>query len=383
MLETDFAAAMGRLGPFGSPPHLAVAVSGGADSTALAMLAQAWATAQGGDVLGLIVDHGLRAESAAEAAITAQRLQARGIASEILTLKGLGGSAIQAQARRARHEVLAAAAAAQGRLHLLLGHHVADQSETVAMRAARGPRGAEGIAGWAARDQVLLLRPLLAIRPDALREYLYARKMEWIEDPSNQAVKFERVRLRLAGVTALPGSAAARLEEEHTAAAFLAGHASLRPEGFAVLAADACSPAALAALVRVVGGAEYSPGREKMASLAARLRPATLGGVRICAAGRLGEGWLLTREPAACAAPVPAMPAARWDRRFELADDPDPGRHLGALGAGATKFRRMNSLPAVVLRGLPCLRDAGGNITFPVAAHFIPPAPACPLPFRA
>src|ERR1700739_1672005 len=114
---------MARLGPFCAVPRLSVAVSGGADSTALALLAQGWAAARGGDVLALIVDHGLRPNSAAEAALTASRLQACGIASQVLTISDLHGPGLQERARVARYEILGRAARAAGRPHLLLRHH--------------------------------------------------------------------------------------------------------------------------------------------------------------------------------------------------------------------------------------------------------------------
>jgi hypothetical protein len=62
-----FAAAMAASGPFGQPPALAVAVSGGADSLCLALLARDWVEARNGSLLALVVDHGLRAESARKA----------------------------------------------------------------------------------------------------------------------------------------------------------------------------------------------------------------------------------------------------------------------------------------------------------------------------
>src|SRR5690349_5536679 len=80
----EFAALMVPLGPFEREPAVAVAVSGGADSLALAILAAAWAERRGGRVLALTVDHGLRPKSAAEARQTAAWLAARGIASRIL-----------------------------------------------------------------------------------------------------------------------------------------------------------------------------------------------------------------------------------------------------------------------------------------------------------
>jgi tRNA(Ile)-lysidine synthase len=379
-----FPQALERLGPFGAKPRLAVAVSGGADSTALALLAQDYCAARGGGVQAYIVDHGLRAGSADEAALTARRLSERGIAARILTLRDLPrGAGLQAAARAARYEVLADAAAADGFLHMLLGHHAADQAETVAMRAARGPGGAEGMPAWSARNKILLLRPLLGLRPEALRAYLRAQNMEWVEDPSNQSQKFERVRLRQSGVSALPEGAAARAVREAEVARFLAAHAQFRPEGFVLLDAAVAPPAALGALIRMVGGADYPPRQEALARLGAGLRPATLGGVRLLPAGRLGAGWLLVREPAACAPAIAAMSGALWDKRFRLTDAPTPGLSLSALGADAAKYKDFNSLPSIVRRGLPALRDADGMLSFPVAAQFAPVAPATSHPFVA
>jgi tRNA(Ile)-lysidine synthase len=377
-----FAASMGRLGPFGTAPRLAVAVSGGADSTALALLAQEWAGRHRGGILALIVDHGLRGESADEAALTAARLHARGIASRILTLSGLSGPSIQEKARAARYEALAEAAMEDGRLHLLLGHHAADQSETVTMRLARGTSGTEGIAAWTARHKILLLRPLLSVRPASLRAYLAAGGVGWVEDPSNENRTFERVRIRQAGTSSLPAGAEARRAREQEAAEFLARHATLRPEGFALIDAAAAPQAALGALIRVIGGGDYPPRARAAAMLAAKLRPATLGGVRILAAGRLGPGWLLVREAAACAPLVAARRGVMWDRRFVLDAAPPPGQNFGALRADARKFKKFNGLPDIVLRAMPCLRAVeGGEIIFPPAMRFVPPAPATSHPF--
>lgn len=359
-----------------------MAASGGADSTALALLAHEFCAAHGGQVLALIVDHGLRAESAAEAALAAQRLEARGIAARVLTLSGLPrGAGLQEIARTARYEVLAQAAFAAGYLHLLLGHHAADQTETVAMRARRGPGGAEGMAAWSVRNQVLLLRPLLGVQPGVLRDYLRQQGMAWVEDPSNQARKFERVRIRQAGQGVPPTGAEARAAREVEDAVFLARHAQLRPEGFALLDTGSAPPSALGALIRSLGGTLYPPRQERLAVLAAKLRPATLGGVRILPAGRLGPGWLLTREPAACAPPVPAAQGARWDGRFTLLAEPGASYNLGALGVDAGKFRRYNKLPSVVLRAMPALRGAAGNIQFPVPVWFSPQVPVTAYPF--
>jgi tRNA(Ile)-lysidine synthase len=377
----QFAAAMARLGPYGPKPHLAVAVSGGADSTALALLVDGWVRKAGGRLTALVVDHGLRTESCAEAALTAARLAPRGIDSRVLKLSGLeGGAKLQERARAARHAALAQAARAAGALFLLLGHHHSDQAETVAMRAARGDSGLEGMAGWAARHDILLLRPLLDIAPERLRAFLKAENMEWVEDPSNADQKYERVRLRLGGAKAQPADSSLRQSVERDAADFLARCVVLRPEGFAVLHADTAPSAALAALLRVIGGANYPPDRAAIAGLAAALRPATLGGVRIAAAGKLGPGWLLAREFCACAPPVAAVPGAVWDNRFRLAEGVK-GASFGALGEAARDFRRQSDLPALVLQTLPCLRLHGK--TWAAPARFTPPAPVTCHPFVA
>jgi tRNA(Ile)-lysidine synthase len=108
-----------------------------------------------------------------------------------------------------------------------------------------------------------------------------------------------------------------------------------------------------------------------------------LGGVQILQAGKLGPGWLLLREPAACAAPIPAVQGAVWDRRFRLIEAGTEGS-FGALGADAPKFRHGSNLPAAVLRGMPCIRAAGGSGELRLAkAIFTPPGPAAPHPFMA
>ncbi|MBU6448165.1 MAG: tRNA lysidine(34) synthetase TilS [Rhodospirillales bacterium] len=373
---------MERLLPAGLAPRLAVAVSGGADSTALALLTQDYCRCWGGAMVALIADHGLREEAAGEARLTAGRLAARGIESHVLALNLRPGSAMQERARHARHDALAQMAAAKGFLHLALGHHQDDQKETVAMRARRGPGGAEGMAGWSARNEVVLIRPLLGIRSAVLRDYLREVGMEWVEDPSNQSMNFERVRIRQASEGMPPADAAGRVAQELEAADFLARRARLYPEGYAVLDATSAPPAALSVLIRTIGGQAYAPRREAVLRMAACLSAATLGGVRVAPAGRLGSGWLLAREPAACAPPVPAASHAFWDGRFVLME-PQGMASFGALGRDAAAFRGFGGLPSLVLRGLPALRDVSGNIIFPAPVIFRPPIPATARPFQA
>ena len=117
---------MAGLEPFETPPRLAVAVSGGADSLALVLLCHRWARRRGGEVIGLTVDHRLRAESEAEARQVGKWLVRQGIAHRRLVWERLGGkptSAIQAAARTARYRLLADWCRRRGLLHLALAHH--------------------------------------------------------------------------------------------------------------------------------------------------------------------------------------------------------------------------------------------------------------------
>jgi len=405
-LRQGFAAAMAELGPWEPAPSLAVAVSGGADSTALALLSADWAHQRSGRVLALIVDHGLRADSAAEAVLTRDRLLTRGIEARILTVTGLAhGPALAERARAARYGALVEACNQADMPHLLLGHHALDQAETIMMRALGGS-GARGLAGMAAltgRNGVRLVRPLLGQSPATLRDFLAERLMPWVEDPSNASDLARRSRLRrLSGDPAgtgpgtraiLRGAAVAadqRARADHRIARVLAERVSIRPEGFAVVSPGAIDPEALAALVRVIGGLAYA---RPVADLARDLRPTTLGGVRILPAGRFGPGWLLAREPRAMAPPVLAARGVAWDGRFRLVSDVPAGMTLGPLGSDAATLRSRSPLPAIVLQTLPALRHGNVLASVPhlgyrdpafgldVIVVFDPPAPLAGAPF--
>ncbi len=365
-----------------------MAVSGGADSSALTLLADAWARARGGDVLALIVDHGLRPESGAEAALTLARLGGRGIAGRVLALAGLRrGPALAARARAAAAAALETACAAAGFVHLLLGHHAGDQAETLAMRAlaGSGPAGRAAMPALVETARVRLLRPLLAVPPVRLRATLRAAGLGWVEDPANADPATLRARLRAAradpdgtgaathaAVIAAAAAGAAGGWAERDTAAVLARRARLHPEGYALLTPGSLPAAALAALLRGAGGADWAPAPAQVAALAGAPRAATLGGVRLLPAGRLCPGgWLLVREAAAVAPAVPAEAGARWDGRFRLAADAvlPPGAEIGALGAAAARLRQASDLPAAVLRPLPALWRDGTLVAVPILGY--------------
>ena len=286
----DFAGLMAPFGRFEAEPVLAVAVSGGRDSLALALLAHDWAVARKGRVLALIVDHGLRPESGAEARTTLGRLGGIGIAGEILDWVGTKPvSGLQEAARDARYRLLLAACRRHGILHLLVAHHAGDQAETIAMRAARrsGPDGLAGMAAAVEHRDARLLRPLLGVARDRLTATLEGRGIGWIDDPSNADRRFERVRVRQDG-SALPGTVtdpAARAARDRVLAAAALEALDVEPDGEVALdhtllsrMDEEIAARLLSRVVQAVGGGDYPPRRDRLERAAARLSQGAIRG---------------------------------------------------------------------------------------------------------
>lgn len=340
---------MGRLGPFEKHPTIAVAVSGGADSMALAILANRWVRRRRGKLVALTVDHGLRPGSRAEALEAHERLKQFDIACHLLTWRGdKPASGIQAAAREARYRLMAQRCCRLGILHLLVAHHREDQAETMLHRLGRSS-GVDGLAGMASINElpdIRLLRPCLSFPRDRLRRVLQKFRLAWAEDPSNQDAGYARVRLRsllpaLAseGITpaTLTGTAhrmaAVRRRLEAETACFLSAHAALYPEGYAMVDRAAMAAAepevskrVLMALSTSIGGNAYPPRYANLAVLwqgmcdsvlqRSRWRPRTLAGCRIIASG---PDFLICREAGRCEVITTRSGSnVVWDSRFSI-----------------------------------------------------------------
>lgn len=180
---------------------LGLAVSGGPDSLALMLLAAQWARRSGRpEVFVYTVDHGLRPEAAAEAAMVVREAEALGLPARSLRWEGdKPATGIQAAARVARYRLMAEAMERDGVAILATAHHLADQAETVLMRLAHGS-GIEGLRGMDALSLVEgcdVVRPLLGVRPDVLRQVVSEAGLAPAYDPSNADENYERVRWRL------------------------------------------------------------------------------------------------------------------------------------------------------------------------------------------
>ena len=214
-----FAAALDVLAPSG---QIGIAVSGGPDSLALLLLANAARPAQ---VVAATVDHGLRPEAADEAAMVAALCQARNIPHSILRVQVADDpDGRQAAARRARYAALAAWALEYGVSWLATAHHADDQAETVLMRLARGA-GLPGLSGirrsrpLGEAPGVTLIRPLLDWTKAELEELIAETGVEAAQDPSNADERYDRTRARRWLANGWPEAARVAASASHLAEA--------------------------------------------------------------------------------------------------------------------------------------------------------------------
>jgi tRNA(Ile)-lysidine synthase len=277
-----------------APRRLGVAVSGGPDSLALLLLANA---AFPGEVAAATIDHRLRPESASEARFVAGLCADFLVPHEIVPVTvDPARSSVQRAAREARYAALADWCGRHELLWLATAHHQDDQAETVLMRLMRGS-GVSGLAGIRATtalesSEARLIRPLLGWRRDALGDLVRNAGLTAVSDPSNVDESYDRARLRrrLSALEWLDPAAlsrsAAALAEAEQALAWAAGRIwdeRVSREEETILFDARGLPAELVRriLVRLLDGA--APRGEEVQRLASALAgggAATLGGYR-------------------------------------------------------------------------------------------------------
>ena len=181
--------------------NLAVAVSGGPDSLALAYLAKCYSIKNKTTVKFFLVDHKLRPESSKEAASVKKLLQKVSIPCKVLSWKGKKPSRnIQSLAREARYSLLAKECKKNNIKCLLLGHHSNDLFENFLIRVVRGS-GLNGLVSFNKsvkyKDEDLnILRPLLNLEKDDLINISKTVFKFFIKDPSNINEIYKRTRIR-------------------------------------------------------------------------------------------------------------------------------------------------------------------------------------------
>lgn len=215
-LDQRFADEMGALLGPSFPSEVGLAVSGGGDSMAMLYLAHGWARRFGVALRVVTVDHGFRAEAAAEAAMVAAECAALGWSHDTLRWSWDGTGNKMEAAREARLRLIDGW---RGDLrHVLFAHTRDDVAEGFLMRLARGA-GVDGLSAMAARRRVHgfdVVRPCLGMGRAELRHYLTVLQGRWVDDPSNDDPAYDRARMR---------RLLAVLQEEGLGAEVLAGAA--------------------------------------------------------------------------------------------------------------------------------------------------------------
>jgi len=369
---------------------LALGFSGGGDSTAL--LHALRASYPETPLHALIVDHGLRPESAEEAADNAD--YARSLGAEPHVLRWSAPRKNQAAARQARHTLLAGACEGLGVRLLCLGHTLDDRIETLRMRASRegGARTLTGMTGldaspvWPEGRHLTVARPLLGLRRTELRDYLNSLDARWIEDPSNNDTRYERIRLRQEAYPA-DGPAEHGLlslsDQSLDAERLLRGAAwrlteravTITPWGGAVLDRDkftlAARPMALRAMEAVmlaVSGEARTPTPEGVEACLDALEQGeahTQAGVLLTADGVMGRdpGAVLGRADGGVMPlrlELSAGDIALFDGRFDIHAAEDC--RVEALGdQAAPEGVDLSSVPAVLRQSLTAILSAQGD----------------------
>ncbi len=371
------AEAAGRLlQSFKRPARLLIAVSGGSDSTGLLVaLTTLCATGRYPDITlsACTIDHDLRAGSAEEARWVEALCARHGIAHVTRRWHGDKPAAgLQAAAREKRYDLLTEAAIEMGADAILAAHNSDDQNETVAMRAARAPEGI-GLSGMAdavlLNGSVWLLRPFLLVERAVIRAFLVAHGESWLDDPSNDNPRFERVRLRQRGEAPEQANDDRALHSER-AAGFLAGNVrageafvAMESAAIDIVLADPSAWRGLLLLAATVGGRVHALEAASAERLRAFLASGTLSRLT---AGRVvfdrrREDLFLYREYRGIErAVLPAGEAAMWDGRFRVTNR--SGQTIVVSPAGETDGTGLGGPALRASRAMLCLNFEQGGV---------------------
>jgi tRNA(Ile)-lysidine synthase len=171
------------------------ACSGGRDSAALLYCLAALQRELRFELVAASVDHGLRADAAADVAVAAEQATRVGVPFHALQVRVEPGASLQALAREARYAALLKLAGRQGAQRVAVGHTQDDQAETVLSRLLRGA-GLPGLGAIQPLRADGVVRPLLDCRRADVHRLAAEKFDRTAHDLSNHDPKFERVRIR-------------------------------------------------------------------------------------------------------------------------------------------------------------------------------------------
>lgn len=390
-LDTRFAQAMGALLGPEFPDKIALAVSGGGDSMAMLALCHGWARVWGVALHVVTIDHGLRRESADEAALVARECETLGHPHHILDWQWDGQGNTQDAARRARLSLIDAW---RGEIaHVLMAHTADDVAETFLMRLARGS-GVDGLAAMQARHHTPhgfhIIRPCLAMGRAELRHFAKTLHIPWADDPTNDDPKYDRARARamlgqLAGLGLTQGDLTttaqrmARARDALRARACDIAEKALRPDLPGMVALERAvferterdtQMRLLAAALMWVSGAQYRPRAASLEGLLDRLLGGGAGTLIGAHAQMQTDTCLIFREFAAVQDLCGAADRP-WDARWHLRGPITAELELRALGEAINEIPdwRATGQPRAALMASPAVFRNDALIAAPVAGH--------------
>ena len=374
-----------------TPDRLGIAVSGGSDSLGLLVLLADWAKLDGPALHAVTVDHGLRPESSSEAMHVGRVCADLGIPHDILKWEGWDGTGnLPDQARRARYGLISAWAAERDIPQVAVAHTMNDQAETFLMRLAR-EAGVDGLAAMAPRWReggVEFRRPVLRVSRGELRSVLRSRGIEWIDDPTNDDMAYDRTRARRAletlgglGITPRVLSNVA----EHMAdvretlywyvflaarnlVSFQSGDILIERKGFRTLQREIARRLIQEGL-KWVSGAEYPPRGRAIELLMESIRGGTGMTLHGCLV-TIGPDVIRLSREARAVADLRCGADACWDGRWRMHGPWPEGVEvamLGETGLEQCPDWRETGLPAASLRASPALWRDGVLLAAPLA----------------
>lgn len=389
---------------------IAVAVSGGGDSMALAVLLNEIVKKHGGKLLALTVDHGLREESFREAGAVNRILSDIGIKHKLLKWEGeKPKTRVEEKAREARFNLLADECKKEGFEYLAVAHNLEDKAETFWMRLSHGS-GLDGLASVAKTRRlrgINIIRPLLGFNREELRNTCRYYGIKWFEDPMNSDDKFLRVKLRefekmLADEGLTPqrlDKTFLKLEEARQSIEFIVeelltkimkkhneGYANINYELWKKYPSD-IQRRILEKSLNSVYPQDYGTGFDLLEAtrkemLTQEFSGKTLSGCEIFF-DKSGD-IIICREAERVQGKVPLISAeVVWDKRYIVRADPDESIFVGALEEEGLAVLRKNKslesvlekLPYKIKRSIPAIWSEDGLMAVPLIGYYCPSCP--------
>ncbi len=372
------------------PDKVGIAVSGGGDSMALLHAAQKWSELSGVPIEAVTVNHGLRTEAADEAAMVAQFCARVDVPHTVLQWDGAQAQGnIAAAGRDARYRLIAEWAKARQISSVLLGHTADDIAETFLMRLAR-KAGVDGLSMMDVRfvrNGVKWARPFWQQERADLRDYLRRHNVQWVDDPTNEDVSYERPKARkvmaaleplgitvdmLKSVAMTIESARSALEhytfeEARRTTTCIAGDVLLPHRATPPIPPEIRRRLMIAAL-RFVGGKGYAPRADAILELEAGVMQNERHTLAGCVVTSDKTTLRIAREYNAVKDTVVPLDEI-WDGRWQIIGPVDVNLTIRALGKDIKNVPnwRETGLPRASIMASPAVFNGESLIAAPVA----------------